>query len=175
MSTGATLTFIVLIIFIALAAYAVLARRRHLRLKRACMDAFMRSYASTLPVPAYEMAYSYGEPVFQVMFASRADMQAATEANAEFLRAIGLACADRGRRRPFKAERAVFFQHPATGEPAVTHCCATMRAQVGKTIGYAKEAKAYGLKTSSVGTPAVPIARCPWCGSTLPPDAAASP
>ncbi len=170
------MTLVVLILFAGLAAYAVLARRRHVRLRHACADAFTRSYASTSPVPAYEMAYSYGEPVFQVMFASRADMQAAADANAAFLRAIAQACADRGRRRrPFKAERAVFFQHPAVDEPVVAHCCAAMRAQVGKTIAYSKEAKAYGLKTSNVGTPAVPIARCPWCGSTLPPDAPASP
>jgi len=169
-------TLIVLIIFIALAVYALLARRRHLRLKRACADAFARSYASTSPIPMFEMAYSYGEPVFQVMFASKADMQAAADANTAFLRAIAQACADRGRRRrPFKAERAVFFQHPPIDEPVVTHCCAAMRAQIGKTIAYSKEAKAYGLKTSNVGTPAVPIARCPWCGSALSPDTPTSP
>ncbi len=88
--------------------------------------------------------------------------------------AIGQLCADRGRRRAFKAERAVFFQHPTVDEPVVAHCCEAMRAQVDKTIAYSKDAKAYGLKTSSVGTPAVPIARCPWCGSTLPPDVQAS-
>ena len=170
------MTLIVLILSIALAVYAVLARRRHLRLKRACTDAFARSYASTSPVPAFEMAYSYGEPVFQVMFASKADMQAAADANAAFLSAIGQACADRGRRRrPFKAERAVFFQHPVADEPVVMHCCAAMRAQIGRTIAYSTEARAYGLKTSIVGTPAVPIARCPWCGSTLPPDASTPP
>jgi hypothetical protein len=163
------LTLIVPLLLVALAAYAIAARRRHRRLKAACTDAFERCYATTAPRPAFEMAYSYGEPVFQVGFGSRAAREAAAEANAAFLRAIDELCKDRGHKRAFKAQRAVFFQHPELDEPVVRHCCDTMRAQVDRTIAYSKEARAYGLKTSKVGTPALPIARCPWCGSALPP------
>jgi hypothetical protein len=39
---------------------------------------------------------------------------------------------------------------------------------VGRTIVYADNVKTYGLKTSIVGTPALRIAHCPWCGVSLP-------
>ena len=68
-------------------------------------------------------------------------------------------------------QRAVFFRHPADEEAELTHCCETMRAQLGRTIVYADNVKTYGLKTSIVGTPALTIAHCPWCGSRLPPAA----
>jgi hypothetical protein len=115
------------------------------------------------------MGYSYGEPVFKVEFVSKTAQAAAADANAAFLQAIDTLCKDRGRKRQFRAQRAVFFQHPGDGEPAATHCCDAMRAQVGRAIVYADNVKAYGLKTSAAGTPALPIAHCPWCGSTLPP------
>ncbi len=153
---------------LAIVAYALYARRRHARLKADCVAAFERIYAAT-PRPSFEMGYSYGEPVFQLKFASRPDMQAAAESNAAFLRAIDDLCRDRGHKRQFKAERAVFFQQPPIDESTVTHCCATMRAEVARTIAYSAEARAYGLRTSKVGTPAVPIAHCPWCGTALPP------
>jgi hypothetical protein len=44
-----------------------------------------------------------------------------------------------------------------------------MRAQLKQTIAYSSEARVYGIRTSNIGTPAVPISRCPWCGSNLPP------
>jgi len=164
------LTTVVLLVCLLLTTYAVWARRRHLRLKAACEAAFVRCYGATVPRPMYEMAYSYGEPVFQVQFAAKADMQAAADTNAAFLRAIAEVCSHRGRKgRPFKAERAVFFQYPASDDPPVRHCCAAMRTQVGTAIVYSPDARAYGLRTSNVGTPAVPIAHCPWCGSALPP------
>jgi hypothetical protein len=161
-------------LLLAIAAYVVFERRRHSRLKAACSAAFGQAYAATSPRPAFEMSYSYGEPVFQVMFATRDDMQAAAAANATFLRAIDELCKDRGRKRRFKAERAVFFQHPSEDELQVAHCCATMRAQVDRTIAYSPEARSYGLKTSRVGTPPLAIAHCPWCGSDLPPGTPAS-
>jgi hypothetical protein len=163
------LTILFACLLLALAGYAVFARRRHQRLTADCNAAFERAYAATSPRPAFEMAYSYGEPVFQVRFASRADMQAAADTNAAFLRDIAKICEHRGRKRQFNAERAVFFQHPTEDEPEVMHCCETMRAQVGRTITCSAGARGYGLRTSSVGTPPVPIACCPWCGSTLPP------
>ena len=164
------MTLLVLLLAVAFAAYAVVARRRHLRLRAACSAAFDAAYAAVSPTPAFEMAYSYGEPVFRVAFASKAGLQAAAEANSAFLRAIDELCKDRGRKRQFKAQRSVFFQHPEEDEPVVTHCCDTMRAQVGRAVAYSPQTRAYGLKTSRVGTPALPIAHCPWCGSTLPPE-----
>jgi hypothetical protein len=166
------LTLLFTCLFIALAGYAVFARRRHQRLQADCGAAFERAYAGTSPRPAFEMAYSYGEPVFQVRFESKETMQAAADANAAFLDDIAVICRHRGRKRPFKAGRAVFFQHPGDDEPVMLHCCDTMRAQVGRTIAYSDGARAYGLKTSLVGTPPVAIARCPWCGTTLPPQPA---
>jgi hypothetical protein len=164
------LTLLVLLLAAAFAAYAIVMRRRHLRLRAACNAAFDDAYASVTPTPGFEMAYSYGEPVFQVAFASSADLQAAAAANAAFLRAIDELCKDRGRKRQFKAQRSVFFQHPEEDAPiVVTHCCDTMRAQVGKAVAYEPARRAYGLRTSKVGTPALPIAHCPWCGSALPP------
>ena len=165
------MTLLFACLLLALAGYAVFARRRHQRLQADCGTAFQRAYTATAPRPAFEMAYSYGEPVFQVRFESKAAMQAAADANAAFLRDIAAICEHRGRKRQFKAERAVFFQHPDDDEPVVLHCCDTMRAQVGRTVAYSEGARAYGLKTSLVGTPPVAIARCPWCGSTLPPQA----
>ena len=156
-------------LLLALAGYAVFARRRHRRLTADCTAAFEAAYATTSPRPAFEMAYSYGEPVFQVRFAAKADMQSAAGTNAAFLRDIDEICKHRGRKRQFKAERAVFFQYPTDDEPVVAHCCDTMRSQVGRTITWSEGAKAYGLKTSIVGTPPVAIAHCPWCGSRLPP------
>ena len=164
------MTLLVLLLAIAFVAYAVVTRRRHLRLRAACNTAFDAAYAPVSPTPGFEMAYSYGEPVFRVGFASKADLQAAAEANAAFLRAIDELCKDRGRKRQFKAQRSVFFQHPEQDEPVVAHCCDAMRAQVGKAVAYSPEKRAYGLKTSTVGTPALPIAHCPWCGSRLPPS-----
>jgi hypothetical protein len=165
-----TLTALFAALVFLIAAYAVFARRRHRRLEADCRAAFGRAYAATSPPPGFEMDYSYGEPVFQVAFASKDAMQAAADANAAFLRAIDETCRTRGRKRQFKAGRAVFFQHPAQAEPEVAHCCATMRAQAGRLIAYSEGARAYGLRTSIVGTPPLPIAHCPWCGSTLPPD-----
>ena len=165
------MTLLVLLLAIAFAAYAIVTRRRHLRLRAACNAAFDAAYAPIAPTPGFEMAYSYGEPVFRVGFASRADLQAAADANAAFLHAIDALCKDRGRKRQFKAQRSVFFQHPEEDEQVlVTHCCDAMRAQVGKAVAYSPETRAYGLKTSKVGTPALPIAHCPWCGSALPPE-----
>jgi hypothetical protein len=168
------LTLLVLLLAAAFAAYALVTRRRHLRLRAACHAAFDDVYATVTPLPGFEMAYSYGEPVFQVAFASKADLQAAADANAAFLRAIDALCKDRGRKRQFKAQRSVFFQHPDKDEPVIaTHCCDAMRAQVGKAVAYEPRQRAYGLKTSKIGTPALPIAHCPWCGSVLPPESAA--
>ncbi len=164
------MTLIIPFVVLAVVAYALTMHRRRLNLKGVCTGAFERCYASTLPKPAFEMAWSYGEPVFQVAFASKADMQGAADANAAFLRDIDELCKDRGRRRQFKAQRAVFFQHPAEDEPVQRHCCEAMRAQVDRTIAYSLEARAYGLKTSKVGTPPLAIAHCPWCGSGLPPE-----
>lgn len=156
-------------LLLLIAAYAVHARRRHARLKSDCSAAFERIYAATSPRPAFDMGYSYGEPVFQVQFANKADLQAAAVANAAFLTAIDALCKDKGRKRQFKAQRAVFFQHPEADEAVVTHCCATMRAQVGAIVTYSPQARSYGLKTSKIGTPPLAIAHCPWCGSPLPP------
>jgi hypothetical protein len=165
------LTTVILLVCLLLTTYAVLARRRHLRLKAACMAAFERRYAATSPRPHFEMSYSYGEPAFQVRFASRADASAAADANTAFLRDIGELCKDRGRKRQFKAERSVFFRHPADPDEArVRHCCETMRAQVGHAIAYSEDTKAYGLRTSKVGTPVLLIGHCPWCGRALPPS-----
>jgi hypothetical protein len=162
-------------ILLLVAAYAVFGRRRHVRLKAGCCAAFEHAYAATSPPPALEMAYSYGEPVFTVQFAARADMQAAAAANAAFLSAIDELCRHRGRkRRPFKAERAVLFRYPAEDVPPVGHCCATMQAQVTRTIAYAETSRMYGLKPANAGGAVVAIACCPWCGSALPP-AQASP
>lgn len=155
-------------LLLLIAGYVVFDRRRHLRLKAACTAAFEQAYAAVTPRPTFEMGYSYGEPVFKIEFASKADQAAAADANAAFLQAIATLCKDRGRKRQFKAERAVFFQHPGDDEPVVAHCCDAMRAQVGRTIVYADNLKSYGLRTSIVGTPALPIAHCPWCGSALP-------
>ena len=157
-------------LLIVAVAWIVVDRRRHTRLKTACVAAFEHAYALVSPRPGFEMAYSYGEPVFQLQFASKADMQAAADANAAFLAAIDALCKDRGRKRQFKAQRAVFFQHPAEDEPLVAHCCDAMRAQVGKAVAYDSAQRAYGLRTSVIGTPVVPISRCPWCGSLLPPS-----
>lgn len=156
-------------LLLLIAGYAVHARRRHTRLRADCIAAFERIYETTAPRPAFDMGYSYGEPVFQVRFASRADQQAAADVNAAFLGAIDALCKDRGRKRQFKAQRAVFFQHPDADAPVVAHCCDAMRAQVGSLVAYSPEARAYGLKTSKIGTPALPIAHCPWCGAGLPP------
>lgn len=160
-----TALFVFLILLIA--SYVVFDRRRHAHLKASCVAAFERTYAATSPLPAFEMAYSYGEPVFKVAFASRADEQAAAAANAAFLREIDTLCKDRGRKRQFKAERAVAFRHPDEDEPVVVHCCDAMRAQVGQAVAFDTATRRYGLRTSSVGTPAIPISHCPWCGVTL--------
>jgi hypothetical protein len=163
------LTTLIACLLLAVAGYAVFARRRHQRLRADCSAAFERAYATTSPQPAFEMAYSYGEPVFKVQFASKEAMASAADTNAAFLRAVAEICKDLGRKRQFKAERAVYFRHPDDDAPVVVHCCDTMSAQVGRTIAFSEGAKAYGLKTSIVGTPPIAIARCPWCGSTLPP------
>jgi hypothetical protein len=166
------LTTVVLLVCLLLTVYAVLARRRHLRLKTACAAAFERCYAATSPRPLLEMSYSYGEPAFLVQFASKADASAATDANQAFLREIGELCKGRGRKRQFKAERSVFFRYPADPDEArVAHCCEAMRAQIGRTIAYSENTRTYGLNTSKVGTPTLAIAHCPWCGSALPPAA----
>ena len=151
-------------------AWIVVDRRRHTRLKAACVAAFEHAYVLVSPRPGFEMSYSYGEPVFQLQFASRAAVQAAANANAAFLAAIDALCKDRGRKRQFKAQRSVFFQHPGEDEPVVAHCCDAMRAQIGKAVAYEPARRAYGLKTSMIGTPVVPISHCPWCGSPLPPS-----
>ena len=158
-------------LLLLIAGYVVFDRRRHVRLKAACVAAFEQAYAATSPSPAFEMSYSYGEPVFKVEFASKEAMQAAADANGAFLQAIDILCKDRGRKRQFKAQRAVFFRHPSDDEPVVTHCCDTMRAQVGRAVVYQDGPSTYGLRTSVVGTPALPIAHCPWCGARLPPTA----
>ena len=153
----------------AVITYLIFERRRHARLRAACAIAFDAAYAGTTPAPGFEMSHSYGEPVFQVAFASKDAMQAAAAANASFLAAIDVLCKDRGRKRQFKASRAVFFQFPEEDRPVVTHCCDAMRTQVGRTVAYSEQTRGYGLRTSKVGTPALPIAHCPWCGASLTP------
>ena len=155
-------------LLIVAVAWIVFDRRRHTRLKTACVAAFEHAYTLVSPRPGFEMSYSYGEPVFQLQFASKGHLQAAADANAAFLAAIEALCKDRGRKRQFKAQRAVFFQHPQEDEPVVAHCCDAMRAQVGKAVAYEPLQHAYGLKTSMIGTPVVPIGHCPWCGVSLP-------
>jgi hypothetical protein len=165
------LTTAILLVCLLLTVYAVLARRRHLRLKAACAAAFERCYAGTSPRPLFEMSYSYGEPAFLVQFASKDAASAAADANNAFLREIGEVCRNRGRKRQFKAERSVYFRFPIDPDEArVAHCCDTMRAQVGNAIAYSEDARAYGLRTSKVGTPPLAIAHCPWCGTALPPS-----
>lgn len=154
----------------AVITYLIFERRRHARLRAACAMAFDAAYADTTPVPGFEMGYSYGEPVFQVAFASKSAMQAAAAANAAFLAAIDVLCKDRGRKRQFKASRAVFFQHPEEAKPVVVHCCDAMRAQVGRTVAYDDDTRAYRLKPAKAGAPALPIAYCPWCGVSLAPS-----
>ena len=170
-STTPPLTALFAALLLLIAGYVVFDRRRHARLKTACTAAWEQAYASTASKPSFEMAYSYGEPVFKIEFASKVAQAAAADANAAFLQSIDALCKGRGRKRQFKAQRAVFFQHPGDDEAAVVHCCDTMRAQLGRTIVYADNVKTYGLKTSIVGTPALRIAHCPWCGSSLPPTA----
>jgi len=173
-----TLTYVFLALLLLIAAYAVFGRRRHARLKAACQAEFTRLYASTTPAPSFEMSYSYGEPVFQVRFASQDAMAAAAQANAAFLRAMDVLCRERGRKRPFKAERAVFFEYPPVDAPPVVHCCATMQAQAGPTgsadaaIAYAARTNAYGLRGPGRGAAVLAIAFCPWCGTALPAPAA---
>jgi len=171
------LTYAFLFLFLLLAAYAALSRRRHVRLKSACLAAFARSYASTSPTPTFEMAYSYGEPTFQIGFPSQAAMAAAGEAgaNGAFLRAIDELCKDRGRRRrPFKAERAVYFTHPPVARPdRKIHCCARMQAQAdlvaasGRWISYSTRSDEYALGRDAAAGGGVAIEFCPWCGTRL--------
>ena len=156
-------------LLLLIAGYVVFDRHRHARLKAACTAAYATTYAATTPPPSFEMGYSYGEPVFKIEFASKEALQAAADANAAFLRSIAVLCKDSGRKRQFKADRAVFFQHPGDDELAAVHCCDTLRAQLGRTIVYSHNVRSYGLRTSIVGTPALPIAHCPWCGASLPP------
>lgn len=156
-------------LLLLIAGYAVFDRRRHARLKAACTAAYATTYAATATPPSFEMGYSYGEPVFKIEFASKEALQAAADANAAFLRSVAVLCKDSGRKRQFKADRAVFFQHSGADELVAAHCCDTLRAQLGRTIVYAPNVRSYGLRTSIVGTPALPIAHCPWCGSSLPP------
>ena len=166
------MTTVVLLVFLLLTVYAVLARRRHLRLKAACAAAFERCYAATSPRPRFEMSYSYGEPAFLVQFASKADATAAADANTAFLREIGELCENRGRKRRFKAERSGYFRHPGDPDEAkIVHCCEAMRGQLGRAIAYSENTRTYGLSTSRVGTPPLAIAHCPWCGAALPPAA----
>lgn len=166
------MTTLVLLVCLLLTVYAVLARRRHLRLKAACATAFERCYAAASPRPRFEMSYSYGEPAFLVQFASKADAATSAEANQAFLREIDELCKDRGRKRQFKASRSVFFRHPVDPDEArVVHCCEAMRGQLGRAIAYSEKTRTYGLGTSRVGTPPLAIAHCPWCGSALPPAA----
>jgi hypothetical protein len=178
-----TLTFALLTLLLVLAAYAVFGRRRHVRLKRECLAALTRIYASTSPAPSFEMSYSYGEPVFQVRFASQGAMAAAADAgaNAAFVQAIAELCKDRGRNRRFNAERAVFFEHPPVDARPVVHCCARMQAQADLAdrpdalISYSASANAYGLRARARGTGAVAIAFCPWCAAPLPAPTPKSP
>ncbi len=164
------MTTAILLVCLLFTVYAVLARRRHLRLKAACAAAFERCYAATSPRPRFEMSYSYGEPAFLVQFASKGDAAAAADTNQAFLREIGELCKERGRKRQFKAERSVFFRHPVDPDEAkVVHCCEVMRGQVGRTIAYSENARTYGLITSKIGTPPLAITHCPWCGAALPP------
>ena len=163
--------FIFACLLLAVAAWIVFDRRRHARLKAGCVAAFEHAYSLVTPRPGFEMDYSYGEPVFEVRFGSRAEKQAAADANAAFLGAIDTLCKDRGRKRQFKAQRAVSFRHPDEDEPVVAHCCDAMRAQIGKAVAWQAQPRAYGLRTSNIGTPVLPISHCPWCGSALPPVA----
>jgi hypothetical protein len=164
------LTTVVLLVCLVLTAFAVLARRRHLRLKAACEAAFARCYGATAR-PSFEMSYSYGEPAFLVQFASRQDAAAAADANNAFLREIGELCKDRGRKRQFKAERAVFFRYPVDPDEArAVQCCARMQAQVdlGPSASIVHPAPHdYRLRAHERGTSAVAIDFCPWCGTAL--------
>jgi hypothetical protein len=88
---------------------------RHRRLKSASDAVFARVYANWRPSPELKISYSYGYPAFQVTFKSKLDVSAAAEAglNREFLALIGALCKDMGtKRRPFRAEAAVFFTYP---------------------------------------------------------------
>lgn len=173
-----TLTYVFLCIFLLLVAYAVIERQRHVRLKAGCRAAFTRIYASSSPTPTFVMAYSYGEPLFQIRFASQADMAADAVANGAFLRAIDDLCKNRGRkRRPFKAERAVFFSHSQNDavpqHVSVIHCCSQMQSQAdlvspASLISYSTSSRAYGLSVHDGGDSSATISFCPWCGSKLP-------
>jgi hypothetical protein len=89
--------------------------RRHRRLKRASVAAFARVYANWSPLPELKLSYSYGYPAFRVTFKSKLNVNAAAEAglNTEFLGLIGTLCKGLGtKRRPFRADAAVFFTYP---------------------------------------------------------------
>jgi hypothetical protein len=106
-----------LIVGLALAlllAWIGILARRHRRLKKASDAAFARVYANWSLLPELKISYSYGYPAFQVTFKSKVDLNAAAEAglNKEFLRFIGGLCKDLGtKRRPFRADVAVFFTY----------------------------------------------------------------
>ena len=88
--------------------------RRHRRIKRASGAVFAQVYANWSPLPEFKLSYSYGYPAFRVTFESKIDLNAAVEAglNTEFLGLIGGLCKDYGsKRRPFRAEAAVFFTY----------------------------------------------------------------
>jgi hypothetical protein len=97
-----------------LLAWIAILVRRHRRIKRASDAVFARVYANWSPLPEFKLSYSYGYPAFRVTFESKLDLNAAAEAglNTEFLGLIGGLCKDFGtKRRPFRADRAVFFTY----------------------------------------------------------------
>jgi hypothetical protein len=163
-------------ILLVIVAWVALELQARLRLKTRCLAAFTRAYATSSPPPTFLMAWSYGEPQFHIRFQSTAHQSANAVANAAFTRAIDELCQGSGRkRRPFRAERAIFFTHPADATEAarVVHCCSLMQSQVDaeaapSLLSHSMASGAYGLRVRDGDASAVRIWFCPWCGSKLP-------
>jgi hypothetical protein len=84
------------------------------RIRRAGTSAFILVYQHFVSQPTFKMSFSYGYPHFQIMFESKAELQAATDTglNGEFLRVIDEICKKEGTKtRPFSAAKAVFFTY----------------------------------------------------------------
>jgi hypothetical protein len=87
-------------------------RRERERTRKLVDAAFRDAYAELSPPPSILTSSQYGYPAFEVKFCSKLEMNAASIRNEAFKSEINTIFKGYGsRRRPFSAEKAIFFTY----------------------------------------------------------------
>jgi hypothetical protein len=118
------MAYILVFLVIAIGVRLAMVKRRHARLQDSCLAAITRIYAGSDPLPSFTLRYQYGYPAFEIKFRTREQCEQAARLglNASFTDTVETLCKGLGTsRRPFDAQRAIFFSYIGYVEDFLTN------------------------------------------------------